>query len=169
MISPIPSTPTHPRIQRLPHLQGAFKDASCQNSELLANPTPECSAGGAQGHEHEWHPQHTDTEQPLTLNRALQGPEAVGNPSQTLLTKGVREKGGDSQNKMVKTGSGRSRSRERGQGWDPRAGCGGAAGPWQSRARAEGSALEEKRPHSSSLARGLVFGLFHINGASSCG
>jgi len=32
-----------------------------------------------------------------------------------------------------------------------------------------GSALKEKRPHSSSLARGLVFGLFHINGASSCG
>lgn len=39
----------------------------------------------------------------------------------------------------------------------------------ESRPWAVGSALEEKRPHSSSLARGLVFGLFHINGASSCG
>ena len=51
--------------------------------------------------------------------------------------------------------------------------CAGAAGHGDrhsvSRTWAMGSALKEKRPHSSSLARGLVFGLFHINGASSCG
>lgn len=53
--------------------------------------------------------------------------------------------------------------------------CAGAAGHAgqalckQDMGHGLGSALKEKRPHSSSLARGLVFGLFHINGASSCG
>lgn len=51
-------------------------------------------------------------------------------------------------------------------------GAAGRAGPAlcaQDVGHGLGAALKEKRPHSSSLARGLVFGLFHINGASSCG
>lgn len=34
-----------------------------------------------------------------------------------------------------------------------------------------GCAVKKQRPHSrgNGLVRGLVFGLFHINGASSCG
>lgn len=46
------------------------------------------------------------------------------------------------------------------------AGCGTGA---LCAGRGLSAALKEKRPHSSSLVRGLVFGLFHINGASSCG
>lgn len=49
------------------------------------------------------------------------------------------------------------------------AGCAGPALGTQDMGHGLGAALKEKRPHSSSLARGLVFGLFHINGASSCG
>lgn len=53
-----------------------------------------------------------------------------------------------------------------------RAGAAGRAGRAlckQDMGHGLGLALKEKRPHSSSLVRGLVFGLFHINGASSCG